>query len=170
MKKLILLLVLLLAIGCTSQEAHLVDLVESTPTPQTLVTPTLPPEPEPIPVAPIVGEGFRTDLNGLPILNERTHFFTYYLTVDNLRVYEENGEQLVDAIITNNYSKTLTGGLSLVFKKDGLTYGYAEFCTADGGLKLFPGENRVYAEVRAEVDVQMMDFEFEVSSAFVPEQ
>lgn len=169
MKKLILLLAVLLVIGCTSQEAHLIDLVETTPTPHTSVTPT-PPEPEPIPVAPVVGEGFKTDLNGLPILDERTHFFTYYLTVDNLRVYEENGEQLVDAIITNNYQRTLTGGLTLAFRKDGLTYGYAEFYTADGGLKLFPGENRVYADVRAEVDVQMMDFEFEVSTAFEPEQ
>ena len=49
MKKLFLLLAVLLVIGCTSQEAHLIDLVETTPTPLTSVTPTPPPEPEPIP-------------------------------------------------------------------------------------------------------------------------
>lgn len=170
MKKLILLLALLLALGCTSQETHLVDLPEATPTTEPLVTPTPPPEPEPIPVAPIAGEGIRTDLNGLPILNERTHYYTYYLTVDNLRVYEENGETLVDAIITNNYAKTLSGGLCITFRQDGITYGYGEFYTADGGLKLFPGDNRVYADVLTEVDVQMMDIDLAVSEAFVPEQ
>ncbi len=170
MKKLICFLVFLLLIACTSQEAHLIDLPEATPTPQVLVTPTPPPEPETIPVAPIAGDGFRTDVNGLPILDERTHYYTYYLTVDNLRIYEENGETLIDAIITNNYPKTLTGGLCLTFKKAGITYGYAEFYTADGGLKLFPGENRVYADVLTEVDVQMMDFTIDVSAPFVPEQ
>lgn len=170
MKKLVGLLALVLMLACTSQEAHLIYLPEATPTPQVLVTPTPPPAPEPIPVAPVAGEGIRTDLNGLPILNERSHYYTYYLTVDNLRIYEENGETLIDAIITNNYPKTLTGGLCATFVQDGIIYGYAEFYTAEGGLKLFPGDNRVYADVLTEVDVQMMDFEIEVSKPFVPEQ
>jgi len=170
MKRLICILALLLMLACTSQEAHLIDLPEATPTPAVLVTPTPTPDPVPIPVAPIAGEGIRTDLNGLPILDERTHFYTYYLTVDNIRIYEENGETLIDAVITNNYPKTLTGGLCVTFRQDDLIYGYAEFYTADGDLKLFPGENLVYAYVLTEVDVQMMDFDISVSKAFEPEQ
>ena len=170
MKRLLLLLVALLLIGCTSQEAKLIYLPEATPTPEPLFTPTPPPEPEPIVIAPVQGEGFKTDINGIPILNEKTHFLDYYLTIGNLRIYEENGETLLDAIITNNYPRKLSGGLCITFFEDNLKYGYAEFYTAGGGLELFPGENRVYANVLTEVDVQMMDFEITVSSPFVSEQ
>ena len=89
--------------------------------------------------------------------------------IDNLRIYEENGETLIDAIVTNNYPGTLTGGLCITFYLDGIKYGYAEFYTADGGLKLIPGENRVYADVLTEVDVQPMDFEIGVSVPIAPE-
>ncbi len=166
MKKLICFLVFLLLIACTSQEAHLIDLPEATPTPQVLVTPTPPPEPETIPVAPIAGDGFRTDVNGLPILDERTHYYTYYLTVDNLRIYEENGETLIDAVITNNYPRALSGGLRITFYKDGIKYGYGDFYSDGEGLKLFSGRNRVYADVHTEVNVQLMDFEITVSAPF----
>ncbi len=169
MKRFLLLLFALLLIGCTSQEAHLIYLPEATPTPVPLHTPTPPPEPEPIALAPIVGEGFTTDANGLPILDPQTHYYTYYLTVDGLRIYEENGETLIDAVITNNFEKPLVGGLSVVFWQDGLKYGDGAFYTADGSLRLFPGENRVYADVRTEVDVQMMDFTFAVTTPFIPE-
>jgi hypothetical protein len=168
-KRILLLLAALLLLGCTSQEAHLIYLKEATPTPAPLHTPTPPPVPDPIVLAPIEGEGFTTDENGLPILDPRTHYYTYYLTVDSLRIYEENGETLIDAVITNNFDRPLSGGLSIVFKQDSLKYGDAAFYTADGGLKLFPGENRVYADVRTEVDVQMMDFELTVTTPFVPE-
>ena len=163
------LLALLLLIGCTSQEAHLIYLPEATPTAEPLHTPTMPPEPEPIAIAPVEGAGFVTDANGLPILNPDTHYYTNYLLVDDLRIYEVNGETLIDAVIVNNFDKPLTGGLTITFYADSLKYGDAAFYTADGGLKLFPGENRVYADVRTEVDVQMMDFELTVSTPFVPE-
>ena len=159
----------LLLLGCTSQEAHLIYLPEATPTPVPLHTPTPPPVPEPILIPSIEGKGFSTDANGLPIMDPDTHYYTYYLTVDSLRIYEENGETLIDAIITNNFDKPLSGGLSIVFNVDGLKYGDAAFYTADGNLRLFPGENRVYADVRTEVDVQMMDFELTVTTPFLPE-
>lgn len=171
MKRLLLLLfVTLLLIGCTPQEAHLINLPEATPTAAPLYTPTPPPVPEPITVDPVTGEGFTTDANGIPILNTQTHYYENYLTISQMRIYEENGETLIDAIITNDYPGKLTGGLRIVFTEDGVKYGYAEFQTAVGDLTLLPGENRVYADVRTEVDVQMMDFAFEVSAPFVPEQ
>ena len=160
---------MLLLFGCTSQEAHLGYLPEATPTAAPLFTPTPQPEPEPLTISPVEGEGFSTDLNGIPILNPRTHYRDYYLVIDNLRIYEENGETLIDATITNDFQRALTGGLRITFYKDGIAYGYADFYTAEGGLKLIPGENRVYADVHTEVDVQMMDFEIDVSTAFVPE-
>lgn len=169
MKRFLILLFALLLFGCSSQEAHLINLPDATPTPETQFTPSPPPVPEAIPIAPITGEGFLTDVNGLPILNPDTHYYEYYLTVSSLRIYEENGETLIDAVITNDYPKPLVGGLCVTFYEDSLKYGYAEFYTAEGGLRLLQGDNRVYADVLTEVDVQMMDFEITVSTPFVPE-
>lgn len=170
--RLLLLVLILLALtaACTSQEAHLIYLPESTPTATPLFTPTPPPEPEPINVDPIVGEGFKTDANGIPILNDKTHYYDYYLSISQMRIYEENGETLIDAVITNDYPGKLTGGLRIVFRQEGIMYGYADFYTAVGDLALLPGENRVYGDVLTEVDVQMMDFEFEVLTPFAPQQ
>ncbi len=171
MKRLILLLAaLLLLLGCSSQEAHLIYLPESTPTPTSQFTPTPQPSPEAFTVDPVVGEGFRTDVNGIPILNEKTHYYDYYLTISQLRIYEENGETLIDAVITNDYPGKLSGGLRLTFSEDGVKRGYAELNTAEGDLVLMPGENRVYADVLTEVDVQMMDFTVDITKPFMPEQ
>ena len=170
MKRLLLLFALLLIVGCSSQEAHLIYLPESTPTPTPMFTPTPPPEPKPINVDPVVGEGFKTDVNGIPIMDERMHYYEQYITVSQMRIYEENGETLIDAIITNNYPGKLTGGLRITFTQDGVKRGYADFLTASGDLMLLPGENRVYADVLTEVDVQMMDFTIDVSVPFMPEQ
>ena len=57
-----------------------------------------------------------------------------------------------------------------VFSDNGIKYGYAELKTASGDLILLPGENRVYADVQTEVDVQMMEYTIEVSTPFVPVQ
>ncbi len=160
---------ILFLLGCTSQEAHLIYLNEQSPSPEALVTPTPKAEPEPIAIAPIEGEGFPLDANGLPILNEQTHYYDYYLSVSNLRIYEYEGETLIDATITSSFQRPLTGGLCITFYDNGIKYGYAEFYVAAGGLKLFPGENRVYADVLSEIDVQMMDFEITVTKPFVPE-
>ena len=169
MKRLLLLLTVAALLGCSSQEAHLIRLPESTPTPVPVYTPTPPPDPEPINVDPVVGEGFWTDVNGIPILNERTHYFDQYLTISQLRIFEENGETLIDAVITNDYPGKLTGGLRITFSENGVKRGYADFLTASGDLMLLPGENRVYANVLTEVDVQMMDYTIDVSEPFVPE-
>ncbi|MBQ1632137.1 MAG: hypothetical protein II049_04885 [Clostridia bacterium] len=169
MKRLLLLLAAALLLGCSTQEAHLIYLPESTPTPVPMYTPTPPPEPQPIHVDPVMGEGIRTDVNGIPILDERMHYYEQYITVSQMRIYEENGETLIDALITNDYPGKLSGGLRITFKQDGVKLGYAEFRTASGDLLLLPGENRVYADVLTEVDVQMMDFTIDVTKPFLPE-
>lgn len=160
------LLVLTLALGCTSQEAHLIYLPETTPTPAPLYTPAPTPVPEPIVVPPIEGEGFPLDANGIPILDPQNHYYQFYMSVDDLRVYEENGETMIDAVITNNYPRALSGGLRITFYKDGIKYGYGDFYSDGEGLKLFSGRNRVYADVHTEVNVLLMDFEITVSAPF----
>ena len=157
MKRLLILAIALTAVACTSQEAHLIYLPEQTQPPTVEVLPTPTPEPVPIYLAPIEGEGFATDVNGIPILNPETHYYDYYLSVNNLRIYEHNGE-------------TLIGGLRISFyHESGMLYGYADFYTAGGNLKLFTGENRVYADVLTEVDVQGMHFELSVTEPFLPD-
>ena len=170
MKRLILLAAALLTAACTSQEAHLIYLPEQTAAPVVHVSPTPSPEPDPLYFAPIEGEGFSTDPNGLPIMDPQTHYFDYYLALSNVRIYEHNGETLIDATITNSFQKTLSGGLRIrFFDESGMMYGYADFYTAGGALKLFTGENRVYADVLTEVDVQGMQFDLTVTEAFLPE-
>ena len=162
---------LLLLCACAAQNATLIDLPEQTPAPTVLVSPTPTPEPEPLEVLPIEDNGFLTDSNGLPILNEQTHYYDYYLTVANLRLYEHNDETLIDATIINSFQKTLTGSLRIVFTgEDGIRYGYGDFYTASGTLKLLPGENRVYCDVRTEVDVRDMSWDLVVETPFLPEQ
>ncbi len=167
MKRILFLLpILLIVLGCTSQEAHLIYMPETTPSPTPLYTPTPPPVPDPIVVQPIEGEGFPSDANGIPILEPNTHYYNFYMTVDDLRVYEENGETLIDAVITNNYPRALSGGLRITFYRGGIKYGYADFYTDGDELTLFSGRNRVYADVKTEVDVQMMNFEITVTVPF----
>jgi hypothetical protein len=160
------LLTLLLLLGCTSQEAHLIYLEQATPAPTPVYTPTPAPAAEPITIDPIEGEGLKTDANGLPIMQPDTHYYDYYMTIDDLRIYEENGETLIDAVITNDYPYTLSGGLRVTFYVDGIKYGYADFYTEGDRLVLFSGRNRVYADVRTEIDVQMTDFEITVTVPF----
>ena len=172
MKRLLILgLALVLLCACAAQKAYLVDLPEQTAAPTVLVSPTPTPEPEILEIAPIEDEGFTTDSNGLPILDEQTHYYDYYLTIANFRLYEHNEETLIDATISNSFQKTLTGALRIVFTgEDGIQYGYGDFYTANGTLKLLPGENRVYCDVRTEVDVKDMTWELVVVTPFLPEQ
>ena len=172
MKRLLLvLLALALLCACAAQKAYLIDLPEQTAAPTVPVSPTPSPEPESIEVAPIEDEGFQTDSNGLPILDEQTHYYDYYLTIANFRMYEQNEETLIDAVILNSYQRTLSGALRIeFFDENGIRYGYGDFYTASGGLKLLPGENRVYCDVRTEVDVQQMAYELVIVTPFLPEQ
>lgn len=172
MKRLgIIMTALLMLCACSLQKAYLVDLPEQTPAATVQESPTQTPDPEPLSILPIDGNGFVTDGNGLPILNEQTHYFDYYLTVSNLRLYEQNEETLIDATIQNSFSKVLIGALRIVFYgEDGIQYGYGDFYTADGALKLLPGENRVYCDVHTEVNVKDMTFALKIITPFAPEQ
>ena len=162
--------VLTLLCACTPQKATLIEMPEQTPV-QSAATPSPSPVPELFSIPPINGNGFTTDSNGLPILDEQRHYFDYYLSISNLRIYEQNEETLIDATISNSYGKTLVGELRIIFRaEDGIMFGYGDFYTASGALKLLPGENRVYCDVLTEVNVQDMPYELSIVTPFGPEQ
>lgn len=162
-------IMIIASLACTVQEAHLVPLPDPTavvnPTPKATETPA----PEALLVPDITGQPFETDLNGIVITDPSTHYYEYYITLSDLRVYEYEEGTFLDGKLVNSYPQTLSGKLRIVFKnKDGVTYGYGDIYTAGGGLKALPGENLIYADILSEINVQMMDFIIQVTGSFTP--
>lgn len=161
----------LLTVGCVRQDAWLSYSVPETPPPTATAIQTLAPTREPIPVSvdPVQGEEFHTDRMGIPILDAQTHYFTYYLAFSDMRIYEEDGYTYMDGICTNSFEGTLTGEAQLRFyDREEKLVGYGNLHTAEGGLTLAVGTNRIYAEILSEVDVQQLTCRIEQVSAFNP--
>ena len=164
-------LMALLLVGCVRQDAWLTYTVPETQQPTATAAQTLAPTREPIPldVEPILGEGFYTDRKGIPILDKDSHYFTYYLAFSDLRIYEEEGFTYMDGVCTNSFDGTLTGEARICFyDKDERLVGYGTIHTAEGGLTLTVGANRIYAEILSEVNVQQLACQIEQVSAFHP--
>lgn len=160
---------LLLCVSCTVQEAHLVYRPEQTAIPTAI--PTASPSPEPISIPAVTGAPSPVDANGVPIFNEKTHYLDYYVELKNIRIYEYEQGTFLDGTLVNGFPQTLTGGLRITFRNaEGVVYGYGDLYTADGGLNALPGENRIYAEIFTEIDVQKMDFTISVEGSFGPQQ
>ena len=160
-----------LTAGCVRQNAWLSYAVPETmaPTATPRETPAPTREPVPLTVEPIQGEAFHTDRKGIPILDSDTHYFTYYLSFSDMRVYEEDGYTYMDGICTNSFDGTLTGRAQLCFyDADEKLVGFGDIHTADGELLLTVGTNRIYAEILSEVDVQQLTCRIEQVSAFNP--
>lgn len=157
-KLLLTLLCAALLFGCTVQEAHLVYRPE--PTSDPTAVPTATPDPVRLDIPAVTGEPFKTDANGVLITDEATHYYEYYVTLNNLRIYEYEQGTYLDATLVNSFPQTLTGNLRLYFRDgNGVLYGYGDLYTAGNNkLVCLPGENRVYADILTEIDVQMMDF------------
>ena len=135
------LLLILLLSGCVRQDAWLsYTAVHETPQPTATPAQTLSPTVEPIAIEaePVLGEDFHTDRKGIPILDKDTHYFTYYLA--SICFYDKD-EKLV---------------------------GYGVIHTAEGGLTLGVGANRIYAEILSEVDVQQLTCRIEQITPFNP--
>ena len=161
----------LLLAGCVRQDAWLSYAVPETQQPTVTAAHTLAPTREPINVLldPIQGEDFYTDRKGIPILDKDAHYFTYYLAFSDLRIYEEDGYTYMDGICTNSFDGTLTGEARICFyDKDEKLVGYGTIHTAEGDLTLTAGENRVYAEILSEEDVQLLDCRIEQTAPFNP--
>ncbi len=166
------LLLILLLSGCVRQDAWLsYTAVHETPQPTATPAQTLSPTVEPIAIEaePVLGEDFHTDRKGIPILDKDTHYFTYYLAFTDMRIYEEDGYTYMDGVCTNSFDGTLTGEASICFyDKDEKLVGYGVIHTAEGGLTLGVGANRIYAEILSEVDVQQLTCRIEQITPFNP--
>ena len=161
----------LLFMGCVRQDAWLSYTVPETQPPTATAAHTLAPTREPIPlvVEPVLGEDFYTDRKGIPILDKDTHYFTYYLAFSDLRIYEEDGFTFMDGVCTNSFDGTLTGEARICFyDRDEKLVGYGTIHTAEGDLTLPVGENRIYAEILSEEDVQQADCRIEQVTPFNP--
>lgn len=161
----------LLLTGCVRQDAWLTYTVPETPqpTPTARHTPAPTREPLPLSVEPILGESFHTDRKGIPILDKDTHYFTYYLSFSDLRIYEEDGFTYMDGVCTNSFDGTLTGKARICFYDETeKLVGYGDIHTAEGDLALTVGDNRIYAEILSEVNVQQLDARIEQTEPFHP--
>ena len=163
--------VIVLLSGCVRQDAWLSYAVPETPQPTPTAVHTLEPTREPISVSvePVQGEIFYTDRKGIPIFDKDTHYFTYYLSFSDLRIYEEDNYTYMDGICTNSFDGTLTGEANICFyDKNEKIVGYGVIHTAEGGLTLSVGINRIYAEILSEVNVQQLTCRVEQVSPFNP--
>lgn len=156
--------------GCIRQDAWLIySPQEVRPTVSPAFTPEPTATPQVLEIPPITGSTFPMDEKGLPILDAATHYFTYYLVFTDLRIYEENGFTYLDGVCTNSYSRPLTGGVEIVFSdSNGAVYGRGTLHTAEEDMTLDPGENRIYAEILSETDVQLMSFSLQITTPFTP--
>ena len=164
-------LLALLLPGCVRQDAWLSYTVRETSQPTATAVHTVSPTMEPISlnVEPIQGEGFHTDRKGIPILDKDTHYFTYYLSFSDMRIYEEDGFTYLDGVCTNSFDGTLMGEARICFYDENeKLVGYGDLHTADGGLTLAVGTNLIYAEILSEVDVQRLSCRIEQTSPFNP--
>ena len=161
----------LLLIGCVRQDAWLSYAVPETQQPTATAVHTLAPTREPLPlsVEPVLGEDFHTDRKGIPILDKDAHYFTYYLAFSDMRIYEEDGFTYMDGVCINSFDGTLAGEARICFyDQNEKLVGFGNVHTAEGGLTLSVGTNRIYAEILSEVDVQQLDCRIEQISAFHP--
>ena len=158
---------LLLCVSCTVQEAHLVYRPE--PTPAATAAPVVTPTPKALLIPAVTGAPFESDAAGVPIMNADTHYLDYYITLQNVRIYEYEQGTFLDGTLISTYPETLTGKLRITFTgADGAVYGFGNLYTADGQLTVLPGENAVYAEILTEIDVQTMDFSITTDGVFAP--
>ncbi|MCL2671814.1 MAG: hypothetical protein FWF10_07245 [Clostridiales bacterium] len=118
----------------------------------------------------LTGQPFVQDMNGLPIIDEKTHYFDNYLRFSEIRVYMYGDSVLMDGICTSKFSAPLIGMLRISFyDAEGHRIGTGELTVADDKFRLLPGENNIYATIFAEGDINFADFQFEIVSPILPE-
>jgi len=150
-------------IGCVRQH----PVLGAEPTPGPTPSPTPPPLQQ-----SVVAAVQQNDLSGNPIGDESTHYGNY-VAFEDLRVYEYNMETFLDAAAVNHYPGQLTGAVEIRFyDQDGTLLAAAPLYTAgaETQLVLQPGENRIYAEINTDVNIQLADFQLETTIPFAPEE
>lgn len=145
--------------GCVRYEPE----ITGTPTPTASPTPL----PEPF-RAEITAAPRETDRLGRLIETE-DHYFRYYLSFGDMRVYEYETGTFLDGVAVNAFPAALDGEVSVVFRDaNGRLLGKGKLHLADGSTLLPTGTSNVYAEIVTDITVQDMDFTLEVERAFAP--
>jgi len=137
--------------------------IAGTPTPSASPTPL----PEPF-TAVITAAPLEVDQLGKRIESE-DHYFRYYLSFGDLRVYEYGTGTFLDGICVNAYPLPLDGELNIVYYTDeGKVQGIGKIHTSDGGTVFKSGSNAIYAEINTDINIQEKDFVLEVTRTFRP--
>lgn len=155
--------VLLAAITVFSACVRVEPQISGTPTPAASPTP-LPDPFDPVRTAAPV----ETDILGKRVESEH-HYYHYYLSFGDLRVYEYGTGTLLDGVCVNAYPLPLDGEASIVYySEDGRVAGKGRIHNAEGTTLLKSGSNAVYAEIQTDIDVQGMGFVIEFSTPYLP--
>ena len=153
----------LIAVWMFSACVHVAPEIAGTPTPSASPTPL----PDPF-TAEITAAPFPVDQLGKRIESD-DHYFRYYLSFGDLRVYEYGTGTFLDGICVNAYPLPLDGVLNIVYyTEDGKVQGIGQIHTSDGGTVFKSGSNTIYAEINTDINVQEKEFVLEVERAFQP--
>ena len=162
MKRLLTLLLALMAalafVGCDNAT----PILAGTPTPAATPTPLPDAFSAQITAAPVP-----TDLLGHEI--QAGDHYWQYLSFGELRVYEYEDGTFLDGLCVNAYPSALVGVVKIVYyAASGKVCGVGTIHNALGTTRLETGTNAIYAEISTDIDVTDMDFVLEVSTPFLP--
>lgn len=163
----------LLLSACEKQEAYLLYSPLGTSSPNEIVVTS--PKPTATPIRPstvtVYGTPFNLDNRGIAIIDPSTHYFLYYISFSDIRIYEEDEHSYLDAICTNGYDLPLKGKCTIVFyDQEGRICGNGLLHSADSVsfLNLPTGDTRVYSEIASETDISTCTFEINIDYPFLP--
>lgn len=161
---------LLLALLCLGLTGCVVNTAAQLRPEATLpIAPTAAPAPEaapaPLPESPAPDgdtPGVSTLYDALGEYISGAAHFQRYLTFENIRVYEQEEDTFLDAVVVNTYPQTLVCALDVVFtdeEGEELASGHTQ--TRDGQyvLHLAPGENVIFAQINTDVSLTGLAFE-----------
>lgn len=156
---------LLFGIGALQACVNVDPEIAGTPTPSASPTPLPDPFTAELTAAPV-----ESDQLGKRIETE-DHYFRYYLSFGDLRVYEYGTGTFLDGVCVNAYPLPLDGVVNIVYySSDGKICGIGRIHNATGGTVLESGSSAIYAEIQTDINVQGMEFVLEVETPFLPIQ
>lgn len=148
--------------GCIRQVPNLVG----TPTP--VATPSPPPTPTP----EIVELPADLDLDALGNRIDSQSHYEQYLFLRDVRIYEYEGDTMLDGVFYSEYPEKLTGKYEIIFyDKTGEEVARALiYCAGVNADNVFlPGKTNAYAQINTDIDIQLLPFELSVVENIWPE-
>ena len=144
--------------GCDNVEPALVG----TPTPSA--------SPTPLPdafTAEITAAPAPTDALGKPFTGD--NHYHQYLSFGDIRVYEYDDGTFLDGVCVNAFPAPLDGRIDIVYyTAEGKVCGVGTLHNNVGTTRMETGANRIYAEIRTDINVCDMDFALEIVTPYAP--